>query len=558
MHARASRARQHRKRLKVTRPENSDKLGISLAELPPTVRQRRFVLVAGVLLFAIFAILVPFADKPLPELDAFIPVSVTVMLVSDLITSVLLYAQCSLAPSRSLLLLASGYLFTALLIIPHALAYPGAFTAVGLIGGKQTAPWLFFATHFSFAVVLLTYARLKKTDHVSALRPSLTRPAIHFGVAAAVGCACTVALLATVGEQYLPAIVADETHTVFIHLSAINAVIIAVTAAALVEIYIRRHNVLDYWLILICAALIQEQSLFFLGEDRWTLGFYAGRIIWLITSTVVLILLLLEITKLYAICTRSYRLLERERNNKLLNAQAIIAAIAHELRQPLTAIIASGHAAQEYLKKTPPATEKAQLSLGKVIREGHRTGDVFDGIHALFKSGDQKWEPVDLNEIVISALESLHAELMDHGITTLREFGDLPLIGGNGNQLQQVVFNLVHNAFEALQVTANGRRLLRVTTEHRGDASVAIVVEDTGPGIDSAQLDSIFNAFVTTKPNGMGLGLAICRQIVEHHGGKLVASCGNSGGARFQVVLPTGQPSARTLTPDASFGKVSR
>lgn len=538
-------------------PENSDKPGISLAELPPTIRQRQFVFVAGILLFSTFAIMAPFANKPLRELDAFIPVSVTVMLVSDLITSVLLYAQCSLAPSRSLLLLASGYLFTALLIIPHALAYPGAFTATGLIGGKQTAPWLFFATHFSFAVVLLTYARLKKTDHASTLRLSLTRPAIHFGVAIAVGCACAVTLLATVGEQYLPTIVADETHTVFIHLSAINAVIIAVTAVALVEIYTRRHNVLDYWLILICAALIQEQSLFFLGEDRWTLGFYAGRIIWLITSTVVLILLLLEITKLYAICIRSHRQLERERNNKLLNAQAITAAIAHEVRQPLTAIIASGRAAQEYLKKTPPETDKAQLSLGKVIREGHRTGDVFDGIHALFKSGDQKWEPVDLNEIVISALESLHAELTDHGITTLREFGDLPLIGGNGNQLQQVVFNLVYNAFEALQVTANRRRFLRVTTEHRGNASVAIVVEDTGPGIDPTRLNSIFSAFVTTKSNGMGLGLAICRQIVEHHGGRLVASCGKSGGARFQVILPTDKQTNQAPTPDVSFGKAS-
>jgi signal transduction histidine kinase len=526
--------------------ENADGPVISLAGLPPTARQRRVVLVAGIVLLAAFATLMPFAATPLPEFDAFIPVSVAVMLVSDLITSVLLYSQCSIAPSRSFLVLASGYLFTALVVIPHALAYPGAFTATGLIGGGQTSPWLFFTAHLAFAVVLFSYARLKDFDHAHALRPSSTRSAIRLSVAIAVACAGAVTLLATVGNQYLPAMVSDRTHTVFIHLVIINGAIVATTAAALAELFIRRRTVLDYWLMLICVALILEQAFFFLGRDRWTLGFYAGRTIWLITSLVVLILLLVEITRLYAFCARSHALLERERDNKLLNAQAITAAIAHEVRQPLTAIIASGGAALEYLRKTPPDNEKARSALGKIIKEGHRTGDVFDGIHALFRRGDQNREPIDLNEIVVSVLESLRAELMDHGIATLRELGDLPLVEGRRNQLQQVVFNLVHNAFEAMQLMANGKRVLRVTTERRGTAAVAIVVEDSGPGINPAELESIFSAFVTTKSNGMGLGLAICRQIVEYHGGKLSGSSRSSGGAQFQVVLPIGS------TPGAS------
>jgi signal transduction histidine kinase len=525
----------------VTGPENPDESAISLAGLPPTARQRRLVFVAGILLFVVFAILAPFADTRLPEFDVFIPVSVAVMLICYLITSVLLFAQCSIAPSRSFLVLASGYLFAALLVIPHALAFPGAFTATGLIGGgPQTSPWLFFSAHFVFAVVLLSYSRLKDMDCVYALRPSATRSAIQFSVAIAVAGACVVTLLATAGKQYLPAIVADSTRSVFVHLVMINGSIFAITAVALAELFIRRRTVLDYWLMLICVALIQEQSLFLLARDRWTLGYYAGRIIWLITSLVVLILLLREITVLYAFCARSHGLLERERNNKLLNAQAITAAIAHEVRQPLTAIIASGGAALEYLRKTPPEIEKARSAISKIVKEGHRTGDVFDSIHALFKRGDQKREPIDLNEIVISVLDSLCVELMDHGIATLRELGDLPLVEGRRNQLQQVVFNLVHNAFEAMQITANGKRVLRVTTERRGNAAVAIVVEDSGPGINSVQLDSIFNAFVTTKSNGMGLGLAICRQIIEYHGGQLFASSGRPGGAQFQVVLPIG------------------
>src|SRR6202044_1251987 len=123
-----------------------------LAGLPPTARQRGLVLVFGVFLCVAFVALVRFAATRLPEFDVFIPVSVAVMLICDLITSVLLYAQCSIAPSRSFLVLASGYLFMALLVIPHALAFPGAFTATGLIGGgPQTSPWLFFSAHFAFA-----------------------------------------------------------------------------------------------------------------------------------------------------------------------------------------------------------------------------------------------------------------------------------------------------------------------------------------------------------------------------------------------------------------------
>jgi signal transduction histidine kinase len=303
-------------------------------------------------------------------------------------------------------------------------------------------------------------------------------------------------------------------------------------------LWARRRTILDYWLMLISVALILEEACFSLSRVRFTLGYYAGRVFWLITSIVVLILLLQETVRLYALCARSYGLLQRERDNKLLSAQAITASIAHEVRQPLTAIIASGGAALEYLGKIPPDHEKARLALNKIIKEGHRTGDVFDVIHALFKRGDQRQEPIDLNEIVIDVLESLRGELLDHGVAILPELTDLPPVQGRRNQLQQVLFNILHNALEAMQMT-NGRRVLRMTTERRGRDAVALVVEDSGLGINPGQLDSIFNAFVTTKKNGMGMGLAICRQIVEHHGGQLLATSDGTNGAQFQIILPT-------------------
>jgi signal transduction histidine kinase len=519
--------------------EKSDEAVISLANQPAGPRERRFVLAAALLLCLAFLALLPFESRPLPEFNAIEPLVAAVMSINDLITSVLLYAQCSIALSRSFLVLAGGYLFTALIIIPHALTFPGAFTVTGLIGaGPQTSPWLFFAAHFAFPAALLAYALLKDVDYANPLHSSSTRSPIGVSVAIAVAFACGVTLLATAGHQYLPTIVSDRTHTIRSHLVIINASIVALTMFALLALWVRRRTVLDYWLMLISVALILEEACFSLAVVRFTLGFYAGRVFWLLTSMVVLVLLLLETTRLYARLARSYTLLERERNNKLLNAQAVAASIAHEVRQPLTAIVASGGAALRYLEKVSPDHEKIRQSVKRMVSESHRTSDVFNGIRALFGRTDQKQETIDFNEVVRDVLQSVDGELSDNMIATSLDLADVPRLDGSRTQLQQVVFNLVHNAIEAMQTVTDRKRLLRVRTEHRSSTEIAIVVEDSGPGICPTQIDSIFNAFVTTKPNGMGLGLAICRQIVEHHGGQLVASSDGTCGAQFQIVLP--------------------
>jgi signal transduction histidine kinase len=221
-----------------------------------------------------------------------------------------------------------------------------------------------------------------------------------------------------------------------------------------------------------------------------------------------------------------------------LSARAITASIAHEVRQPLTAIVANGGAALRYLEKATPDYDNTRQALNRMISESHRTSAVFDSFRTLFGSADQDREAVDVNEIVRDVLESVGRELIDNGIATSLESAELPLVECHRNQLQQVLYNLVQNALDAMQTVAGRKRVLRVRTERRGGTAVAVVIEDSGPGINPSQLDSIFNAFVTTKPHGMGLGLAICRQIVEHHGGQLVASSDGMSGAQFQVVLP--------------------
>ena len=235
----------------------------------------------------------------------------------------------------------------------------------------------------------------------------------------------------------------------------------------------------------------------------------------------------------------SYTILERERDNKLMNAQAIVAAIAHEVRQPLTRITTSGNAAQRFLKMVPPQHDKAQTALDGIVNAGHRTSEVIDGFRALFAKKDQG-QLVDVNEIIRGVLESLSSDLNDHHVEPRCELmSELPHVSGNRSQLQEVVSNLIANAIEAMETTSDQSRVLLVRTELRDRKVVAATVKNSGPGINKDKLDSIFTAFVSTKRHGMGLGLAICRMIIEYHGGKLTASSdGKDGGAAFEFVLP--------------------
>ena len=235
----------------------------------------------------------------------------------------------------------------------------------------------------------------------------------------------------------------------------------------------------------------------------------------------------------------SNMMLERERDNKLLNAHALTAAIVHEVRQPLAAIAINANAALRFLGKTPPDLAEVRIGLNNMIGDSHRTSDVLEGIRTLFEKSDQKREQVGVNELILGVLQSLRKELQDHRIDTRLELASgLPLVESHRRQLEEVIFNLVHNAIEAMDAAAVRDRVLWVRTELKGHDAITVAVRDLGPGIDPERLESIFGAFFTTKPHGMGLGLAICRLIIEHHGGQLTALSDGKDGALFQFVLP--------------------
>jgi PAS domain S-box-containing protein len=233
--------------------------------------------------------------------------------------------------------------------------------------------------------------------------------------------------------------------------------------------------------------------------------------------------------------------LEGERNNKLMNIEVVMASVAHEVRQPLAAIAINGSAALRFLERTPRDIDEVRTILNGMIGDCHRVSEVFDTIRALFQKADLKREPVVVNEIVLDVLQSMREELKDHGITTETELAPaLQRVDGHRSQLRQVILNLIHNAIESMDKTTDRNRVLRVTTKSNGRDAIVVEVEDSGPGINPRLLDSIFDPFITTKQDGMGLGLAICRMIIDRHGGKLSALSDGKNGARFQIVLPVG------------------
>jgi signal transduction histidine kinase len=232
-------------------------------------------------------------------------------------------------------------------------------------------------------------------------------------------------------------------------------------------------------------------------------------------------------------------MLLREQNNRLMNLEALAASIAHEVRQPLTSIVMGGSALLRFFADTPPKLEKARLTAERIIAAGHRASEILDDIRKLFGTTDRAQDPVDVNGLTLSVLRAFDGDLKKHNIATHVELkAELPQIIGHHGQLREVLVNLIQNAIDAMDMVDDDRRVLRVKTGYDGDDAISIEIEDTGPGIDPKKSNKVFDAFFTTKPHGMGLGLAICRMIIERHGGQLVVSSADPHGAVFRIILP--------------------
>jgi C4-dicarboxylate-specific signal transduction histidine kinase len=227
------------------------------------------------------------------------------------------------------------------------------------------------------------------------------------------------------------------------------------------------------------------------------------------------------------------------RITRLTTINEVAASIAHEVNQPLAAIVANGKAALRWLRKTPPEAAEAAENVNQIIGDAHRASRVVATIRGMFNKEEHAKGFLDVKEVIEEVVELLRGELNSRRVSVRTDLSqDLPQISANRVQLQQVVLNLVMNAAEAMSTLSDGSRVLSISSKLRQSEEVIIAFEDCGPGIDPKNMDRIFEPFFTTKSQGMGMGLAICRSIVDAHGGQLSASPGIAQGAVFQIALP--------------------
>jgi PAS domain S-box-containing protein len=225
--------------------------------------------------------------------------------------------------------------------------------------------------------------------------------------------------------------------------------------------------------------------------------------------------------------------------NRVTTMGELSASIAHEVNQPIAATVANAQAALRWLRAQPPDLDEVRASLSRIAEDGKRAGNVISGIRALINKVPPRKDRFDLNEAVLEMVVLTRSEVLNHGILLQTELAPgLPRVDGDRTQLQQVILNLILNAIEAMGSTDEGKRELRINTEREAAGGVLVTVRDSGPGLDPADTERVFTAFYTTKPKGMGMGLAICRSMVEAHGGRMWASANEPRGAVFQFTLP--------------------
>ena len=230
---------------------------------------------------------------------------------------------------------------------------------------------------------------------------------------------------------------------------------------------------------------------------------------------------------------------ELARVARLTTMGEMAASIAHEINQPLAAVVNNANAGLRWLNARPPNTEEVRAALTRIANDGERGGSIIESIRAMLKKGVRERSNINLNELIRDVMRLTQGQLERHGVLIRSELADdVPRVVADPIQLQQVILNLFMNAAEAMISISDRERLVRVRSEKHDGGGALIAVEDSGPGVEAENAKRIFEAFFTTKSEGMGLGLSICRSIVESHGGRITVAKAVPHGTVFQVTLP--------------------
>jgi signal transduction histidine kinase len=501
---------------------------------PGRVQKRLALAVVLGLLVAFFITAGPLSTLQVTRIDAFVPAYATAMFVNDAITAVLLFAQFSILRSRALLVIASGYLFTALTLIPWLLSFPGVFAPSGLLGaGPQTTNWLYILWHSGFSIFVIAYAFLKDANPAKRVSQGSAGAAILSSVGLTAAVMCVATFLIITNDPLLPRLMLDPIrHSGSWYYAAGSMMLLSVLA--LIVLWVRRRSVLDLWLMVVMCAYVVEISF-----PRFSVGWYAARVCGLLSGSLVLFVLLYEITTLYAQLLRAVFAERREREARLMTGDAVAATIAHEIKQPLAGMTTNADAGLRWLDRALPEVDEAKAAFRQIAADGLRAGAVIESVRAIFKKNVRNRTLLDINDLIGEALALLRANLQKHRIAVQALPNEqLPHVTGDRIQLQQVLMNLVTNAIDSM-ASKDEPRVLSIKCGVEAGGSVKVSVADTGTGIGSQELERIFDPLFTTKSDGMGMGLSICRSIVEDHNGRLWVESNKPAGAVLQFTLPT-------------------
>jgi signal transduction histidine kinase len=510
-----------------------------LSSLPPSHAQKQLAL--GVLLGISVLVLIitgPLSQLRTPAVPAFLPIYVTTMIATDSITAILLFTQFVILRSRAVLVIAIGYAFAALALIPYLLTFPGLFSSGALIAGPLSTAWFFVLWRAGFPCFVVGYALLKDADAGTTYSRGTVRATVAKSVTVAASLVVAAILLNVLASRTLPPMFFEELSSSSRYPYYVGGPVLVISGLAVIVLWLRRSSLLDLWLMVVMSLFAIEVPLsFWPNPARFSITWYAFRGIGIFASSLILVVLLYEITTLYVRLLVAINAQRREREARLLTGDAVAAAIAHEVRQPLSAIVTSADAGLRFLDRSTPALDKAMESLRRIAADGHRADKVIEGVRATFKNSVREKMPLDVNEIIQEALAFEQDDLRKHKISvqtlpTVR----LPAVHGDRVQLQQVLLNLITNAIHSM-ASRDEPRVLSVRSEIYEQGGVLISVADTGRGIDPRDINQIFNPLFTTKPDGMGMGLAICRSIVEAHDGRLWVTPNTPQGAVFQFTL---------------------
>lgn len=523
------------------------------SDLPPGQAEKRAALAFALGVVAVFFIVFEFSDNGPHPLPGFVLAFSTAMFVCDVIAAILLFAQFVILRSPSLLFIANGYVFTALILVPYTLTFPGLIGTGPLVGGLQSAAIAYVAWHAGFPAFVLGYALSRNARDPGYLFSRNRVPiAIVLSIAATATIVAAITLLCIAGDSLLPVSIKPDGWAftpIYLYVAGMPAALSGFLA--LFMLWRKRRSRLDLWLIVVLFLYAIDIPLsYYPAPTRFSVGWYSIRAIAFLSSTIVLAVLLHEFTMLYARLFRAIDAQRREREARLRTGDMVAAMIAHEIRQPLAAMVTRSETGARWLDRPAPDIQKAIATLRQITADGNRAAAVIETIRTNFRIDAGRRTSIDANELIAEVIRLVSDDLSEKRVILDAEPNERrPKINGDRVQLQQVLLNLVTNAIDAMK-TKDGPRILGISSSIHDNGDVVLSVADTGTGIDPQHMERIFNPLFTTKSAGMGMGLSICRSIIEGHGGTMWVVPNEPEGSIFAFKL-LAEPATLTGAPVA-------